>query len=275
MTVLSWEEAARLPQQADGGRGVFSHGAAVAVGSFDGPHRGHGALFSAVREYAVASGCAPGVVTFARPVAGIRRGADYPGDIATLAQRLAEYGRLGLAFAVVIDFSPEFSRMSGTGFLEVLRKSCGVRFIAEGADFRFGHRGACGAAELADFARAHGISVCIPEAVSFGGERISSSRIRNAVSAADFASAGRMLGRPFALDMSGVPLERAGDAARFSRSSVRQVLPPDGLYDVVAKLPVGSLRTRLDVGSRFLHLRGLSDNADPRIQALEFISNGR
>ena len=93
---------------------VVEKNSALTIGSFDGPHIGHEALFEAVFEAAAKQKLVPGIVTFIRPLPSFKQSSSYIGDIATLPQRLAGYEKRGFQFVLLIDFSYDFARMSGT-----------------------------------------------------------------------------------------------------------------------------------------------------------------
>ena len=216
-------------------------GTALTIGSFDGPHLGHDALFSDALSRR-ASGLVPGAVTFTRSMRAIHQ-RDYSGDVASLPQRLDAFRSAGFAFAIVIDFSEEFARIEGTDFLGILCGSCGMRHLSEGRDFRCGFGGAADIPAIAAFSFDSGgaFSLATIDSVLLGGERVSSSRIRRCVQDGDFGPVSEMLGRPFALDCSGY--EWRGDGDSLSTDSPwrlrNQVLPPDGKYRVIAVVEEG------------------------------------
>lgn len=231
LSVVPWEALASggFPEE------LRSRGTAIAVGSFDGPHVGHDALFGDVLSRRV-EGLSPGVVTFTRSLKGMRAG--HPGDVATLSQRLGAFADRGFEFAVVIDFSDDFGRIDGIDFLRTLVERCGMRHLAEGRDFRCGHGGATDMDCIGAFSRGGGFSVTAVEPVMWGGERVSSSRLRESVLAADFGSARVMLGRPFSVDCSGFVWSSDGGFISAEGRGI-QVLPPDGSYSVLVIVSAG------------------------------------
>ncbi len=248
-------------------------GTALTVGSFDGPHCGHAALFDAVLTASGAENLIPGIVTFTRPLPAHKNPAAYQGDIATLRLRLLEYERQGFAFAVLIDFSNDFARMLGIDFLRVLSSGFSLRFLAEGQDFRCGHRGLCGKKEIEAFAVTHGIDTVFLPPVLHNGCRVSSSSIRQGVLNGKFSDVRLMLGRSYTLDMNAVNRTAEADGAViFARRDFSQALPQHGSYEVMVNTSDGSLRTRLEAGLKTLRLFGSVFNESTRIQTIEFIS---
>lgn len=261
MVVLTWANIQRIMAHSETTPSFFT-GTAVSIGSFDGPHIGHDVLFNAVTDYCKTSSAFPGIVTFAQPLGGMKNPSVYKGDISTMAQRLEIFEKKGFAFVIVIDFSADFGRMEGQQFLSILKDCCGMKFMAEGKDFRCGYKGAFGRVQIERFALENGICVAFPEPVMYKSSRVSSSLIRESVLSADFSSAAYMLGRPYTLDFS-----NTGDA--FKRR-MPQVLPPDGTYDVCAITPGESIRTQLLVEPNNLRL-GVPPEKACRVRAVEFL----
>ena len=226
LRVFSWEELSQ---------GAFplawrQQGTALSVGSFDAFHAGHAALVDAVLER---KDLLPGIVMFRNSVRAAENG--FAGNVSSLSQRLDFCRQKGLSFAVVIDFSPEFSRIEGNVFLRNLVDFCGMKMLAEGKDFRCGYKGACTMRELAVYAEELSFSLVEVLDVLLDGERVSSSRIREAVRARDFVRVQKMLLRPFSYSCEGLDwYSNAGwyEAERISS----QILPPDGDYDVMLLL---------------------------------------
>jgi tRNA pseudouridine55 synthase len=237
--VYSWEQVVAGKFSAE----YKKQGTALTIGSFDGPHAGHESLFSAVlaQKTAAPGLCplVPGIVTFSRSLRGLKDPSSYKGDVATLAQRLEIVASKGFAFAVVIDFSTDFGKMKGVDFLSVLAANCGMRFLAEGRDFHCGYQGATGMDKIRAFSAKQNFLVQALDPVMYCGERVSSSRIRESILAADFKPAADMLSRSFSIDCAGfvwTPKNEGGCEYMAALKSGIQVWPPEGSYDVVVIL---------------------------------------
>ena len=221
-------------------------GTAVTVGSFDGIHLGHRALFS--RCLSQTENLACGVITFSRSLSDFKSALktrannsdnqcenEKFGDISTLSQKIDCFRSLGFDFAAVIDFSPDFSRMSGDDFLSILADFCGMKFIAEGDDFRCGHKGAFDCAAVKSFCQSRNIDFYTVSRVDYLGSRISSSRIKSDILSGNFDSANHMLSNPFSLDCAGFEWNRKitknGLYLETKKQGV-QIFPPDGEYNV-------------------------------------------
>ncbi|MCI6479265.1 MAG: FAD synthetase family protein [Spirochaetia bacterium] len=206
------------------------HGTAVTVGAFDGVHRGHRALFDAVLSQHEMSG----VVTFRFPPKVKTMAESFAGSLSTLDQRLECFKALGMDFVLVIDFSGDFGRMRGDTFLQLLTDRLHMVYLAEGADFRCGYKGAVGIREIKEFAYSHGIVFQEVPSVMEGETKVSSSEIRKALLAGDTKKAATLLGYDYTLDGSCFSWTFCSDRIRGSQESelsgYKQLLPQSGNY---------------------------------------------
>lgn len=199
----------------------------ISVGSFDGLHKGHRKLLGELLNASRARGLACGVLTFSRPLPGIKHSGDYMGDLTTLSQRISLFEELGLDFAIIVDFDDSFASMMGADFLNILLNVCNMELLAEGIDFRCGFKGATDAQAIRYWAGQNGVESIFVDPVYFREgtdeeERISSSYIRTMLSRGFFTSAQELLERPYELDIDAI---RRADSEK-----TPQLLPPDGLY---------------------------------------------
>jgi riboflavin kinase/FMN adenylyltransferase len=159
---------------------------AVAIGSFDGVHRGHRAILGAVRD----TGLAPTAITFdPHPRIALGNKVEL---LTTLARRLELIGEERMETTLVAKFTPEFQRLTPEEFAERYLRAIGAEVVVAGDDFRFGVRRS---GDLSTLERL-GFGVVVPDRV--GG--VSSTAIRSALAEGDVGAAAGMLGRPFDLD---------------------------------------------------------------------------
>jgi riboflavin kinase/FMN adenylyltransferase len=212
----------------------------MTVGVFDGVHRGHAELIGRI----VSRGPCPTVVTFRENPKKLLSPRRYGGDIFSLEQKLAAFEELGVIRAILIDFSQEFSKMNGWGFIDSLESRGGAVFLAIGADFRCGYRHETGAELIRQNNELKGIPTEIIPPVLWGKGPVSSSRIRAAISGGDLAGAEALLGRKFELDLSGLkglPLVKDKEEGMvFDASSLHRITPPAGRYKVFVSRPKAS-----------------------------------
>lgn len=213
-------------------------GSALTVGGFDGPHRGHRALCASVINEAKKRSLVPGLITFTRSPRSFKQKADYEGDISTLRLRLKVLEEWGFAFAVVIDFSADFSKMEGYEFLCVLKDLCAMRFFGVGEGFRCGRNHAAGEDEISSFAQKHGIVCSFMPLQAESGTRISSSLVRRFLRSARFKEAEELLGHPFQIDCFQFDTKFEQTAGELyavmaaKNGAALQLIPPSGTYPV-------------------------------------------
>jgi riboflavin kinase/FMN adenylyltransferase len=169
---------------------------AVAIGTFDGVHRGHQSVIRA----AIDSGLSATVITFdPHPRIALGNNVEL---ITTLERRLELFGNVGAEAALVASFTTELMSLEAEMFAERYLRGIGAEAVAAGADFRFGSRRG-GDLELLERL---GFTVLEVEMVP----DVSSSRIRRALHAGDLGIAAAMLGRPYELDGVVVAGDRRG-----------------------------------------------------------------
>jgi riboflavin kinase / FMN adenylyltransferase len=184
---------------------------AVAVGSFDGVHRGHQAVFEAAR----ATGLAPTVVTFdPHPRIALGNKVDL---LTTLVRRLELIGEHGIETTLVAAFTPELQQLAPEAFAERYLRGIGAEAVVAGEDFRFGVRRS---GDLALLERL-GFGIVVPDEV----EGVSSTAIRAALREGDVEGAAAMLGRPFELDGTVVAGDQRGGTLGYPTANL--LLEPD------------------------------------------------
>jgi riboflavin kinase / FMN adenylyltransferase len=193
---------------------------AVAIGTFDGVHRGHR---TAIEETA-ASELRSTVVTFdPHP----RRVLGYDVElITTLERRIELIGEIGPDELVVLDFTPELSRLEPEEFVREVLKPLGTRVVVAAEDFKFG-KGRKGDVELL---RAVGLDVRLVQPVA----GVSSTRIRELLREGDVVSAAALLGRPAEVEGIVVSGDQRGGTLGFPTANVSVepgvLVPGHGIY---------------------------------------------
>ncbi len=167
-----------------------------AMGMFDGLHLGHAGVIAAAVEGAARDGGIAAVLTFrTHPLARVRPESVPPAIMAVDAEKFALMEELGVKMVLTLEFSSRLASMSPEEFIRELCASCRVAEIAVGEDWHFG-RGRAGDVEtLRLLSGRYGFRVTAVPPILRDGERVSSTRIREAVRAADFLQAAGMLGR--------------------------------------------------------------------------------
>ncbi|MDR1374581.1 MAG: riboflavin biosynthesis protein RibF [Treponema sp.] len=221
-----------------GAENLFSGtGSAMTIGVFDGVHCGHQALIGRI----TGRGLQPVIVTFTGTPKFFRH--DWEGEIYSLDRKLASFDQLGAVLTILIDFSPNFSKLSGRDFIRILRERGRLRFLAVGGNFRCGYRLDTDAVAIGAM-NSEELQTEVLSPVFSGGSPVSSSRIRAALGAGDLAAAAELLGRNFDLDTSG--LSPVPDRGGVLFDPGRRISPLEGSYPVLVHErngPSGGIKT--------------------------------
>lgn len=222
-----------------------ARGASVAIGNFDGVHRGHREVIRVAAEHAARLGRPLGVVTFEPHPREFLTPETAPARLTPFRRKAEILRELGVERLHVLRFGERLMRMPAVAFVEeVLVRDLGVVAVTTGRDFRFGHRRQGDTALLAEVAGRHGIAVSAVDPVTVAGETCSSTAVRGALGDGRLARANAMLGYPYELEGVVRPGERRGRTIGFPTANVhplarRPMLPTIGVYAVRAGLRRG------------------------------------
>lgn len=208
----------------------------LAVGVFDGVHLGHQAVIrSATREARVAGGKTI-VVTFEPHPIRVLRPEKAPKILASLPHKAILLERLGVDFLLVVPFDRVFALLSAEDFIgRLVEASRQLTGISVGSGWRFGSGRDGNVTRLGRLGEIHGFRVHPIDPVTLDGHPVSSTRIRSAISAGDFADARGMLGRDYTVLGTVVAGQHLGRTIGFPTANLRvlnEQLPPDGVYAV-------------------------------------------
>lgn len=169
----------------------------VALGFFDGVHRGHQALLTQCRQAAELHHVHPAAITFdAHPQSLFVK--DPPGLLTTPRDRQLLLEQYGVEKIFPLRVNEETMHMAWDVFLKRLTEQGAVGFVC-GNDFRFGWAGAGDASRLSEYCRAEGLFCRVVPEQTLDGVRISSTYIRSCLETGDMDSAVRFLGHPYLL----------------------------------------------------------------------------
>jgi riboflavin kinase / FMN adenylyltransferase len=280
---IDWQE---MPPEA-------VRGGALAVGNFDGVHRGHAALLGALAVQArVHAGPAVALTFEPHPLELLRPG-QAPPALTTPAERARLLHDLGADHVVTLRVTPELLRLSPEQFFtEVIRGRFGVRAMVEGLNFGFG-RGRAGTVEtLGRLCGEAKISLKIVAPVQLDGGEVSSSRVRAALQSGGVEAAERLLGRPYRLVGTVGVGQRRGATLGFPTANLtdlKTVAPGDGVYAARARHAAGHAEATwpaaVNVGPNptfgenarkvEVHLIGFQGDLYGRSLAVDFVSRLR
>ncbi len=196
-------------------------GAMVAIGNFDGCHRGHQKVFSALLQRARAAGVPALVLTFEPHPRDVFAPAPFMFRLTHAEEKARIVEALGLDGIVVMPFSLEFSKIEAEDFVtRFLVDALAVRGVSVGADFHFGYKRRGTPAFLKAAGAAQGFDVDILDLLDEGDDHISSSRIRAALGAGDVPTANALLGYHWFLSGTVVKGDQRGRQLGFPTANV-------------------------------------------------------
>ncbi|HET9836214.1 MAG TPA: bifunctional riboflavin kinase/FAD synthetase [Rhodanobacteraceae bacterium] len=249
-------------------------GSVLAVGAFDGLHRGHAAMLRRVRERANQRGLIPAVVSFEPLPRAFFSRTPLP-HLSSLREKLCGFREAGIELVLLLRFNAALAAMSAEDFVrKVLVQRMNAREVWVGADFRFGHRRAGDVALLQTLGKELGFAVRTLEAVEAEeGERVSATRIRELLGAGEFAQAARLLGRPFAIGGRVVRGNHVGHELGYPTANIRlgrRVSPVQGIFAV----RVHGVGAQPRAGVASLGVRPMFEGREPLLETHLFDFDG-
>ena len=266
--------------------GLGGGGCVATIGNFDGVHLGHRAVFQRLSAQGRSLGLPTAVITFEPQPMEFFAPERAPARLTRLREKLDALQHCGIERVALLPFGPRLAAMGARDFVrELLVDGLGVRFLLVGDDFRFGHGRQGDYALLEAMGRDYGFAVEDLNTVTHGGERISSTRIREALARGDLGQARHLLGRPYRICGRIGHGDKRGRTIGYPTANInlhRRVSPLRGVYavmvDGVADRPwpgVANIGTRPTVtgDTRYLlevHLFDLSSDLYGRHAQVEF-----
>lgn len=222
----------------------------LALGAFDGVHKGHQALIAEAQKIARNNGLICGVMTFdPNPKAFLFPSRENVKALTPLPAKAAILQQLGVDVLIVVEFNHAFSRLSPERFVDQYLLGLHCRHAVVGFDFRYGYQGRGHAQKLAREAKGR-MAVTIVEPVVCGREKISSTAIRRRLLAGDVASIAHSLGRPYEVPGHVNVLHGPSGKAARQKGPIQIVVPDDvllpkrGDYVVVVETNEGAFLGR-------------------------------
>ena len=248
------------------GEGIGLKNTAIALGKFDGLHKGHQILFSELRRYKE-TGLTTVVFTFDFHPMFLLSGKKQQ-LIYTREERKRIIEDLGADVMIEYPFTIETSKVEAEDFIrDMLVKELGAKAIVVGDDFRFGHNRGGDVALLKKFEPVYGFTVDSCRKLCYGEREISASFVRDLIKEGDMATAEELLGRPYSI--SGEIIHGKGNgSSRLSMPTANiipdtdKLLTPDGVYVSHVSFGDSVYRSVTNIG----HNPTVGENNDLRVE---------
>ncbi len=236
----------------------------LAAGCFDGLHIGHRAVIQVAIDRARACGGEAWVLTFDPHPAKMLDPDHAPPLISTTGQQLRHLQEMGVDGCILQPFTAGFMKQESTVFFDNLRTRIpGLAGISVGEDWSFGKNRSGTPALLAKLCGEQNIFFSAHPAVCWKGERVSSTRIREAIKLGHFGDVVDMLGQPVGTIGTVVHGEQIGRSLGYPTANIapeNDMLPPRGIY--AARLRVGH---RLHDAAAYIGHRGTFHENEPQV----------
>ena len=226
----------------------------LALGNFDGLHRGHRKILERVRRVAGERAATPVVMTFDPHPPRIVRPDKAPPLLMTKAQKLEALDDAGVQGAAIVRFTQDLSRWDPETFVQtVLVDWLHVSEVWVGANFLFGRDRAGNFTLLRALGSRYGFKAEKIDPVRYKDFVVSSTRIRRLVSEGRVDEAGALLGHQYAIDGTVVHGDHRGRTIGFPTANLcteNELLPPNGVYATTARIGAIVLPSVTNIGTR-------------------------
>src|SRR5262249_19608799 len=226
----------------------------LAIGVFDGVHRGHQAVISTSADHARAANGTPVVVTFDPHPEKVLRPERAPHLLTATQHKVALIRNLGVGQLLIINFNKQFASTEPESFVEQLvTHSKPLQEICVGHEWSFGKNRRGNLDLLKQLGGKFNFKVVGVPPVKANGEVVSSTAIRQAIEKGDFAKAAAMLGREYTILGTVVRGDNLGKEIGFPTANLSahsEQFPPNGVYVAEAKIDDQRRRGVINLGVR-------------------------
>jgi riboflavin kinase / FMN adenylyltransferase len=226
----------------------------LALGNFDGVHRGHRAILKAAIDRAHSLGGKAYALTFDPLPAKVLAPQRAPRMLMTSEDKLELVRDSGLDGVLVLHFDLALSRLPPRDFVhDYLLVKLGVEAVVVGHSVSFGHKRAGNAAVMVALGREFGFETIVVGPVKVDGIEVSSSKIRELIGEGDMPRAARLLGSPHFLRGKVVHGRERGRTIGFPTANLEsqtECIPPDGVYATRVVLAEGAYPSITNIGMR-------------------------
>ena len=212
------------------------HGCVATIGNFDGVHLGHQAVLGQLADKGVGLGLPTTVITFEPQPQEYFHHGELPPRLTRLREKIRALQRFSVDRVLCLSFNQALAQMPAEQFIrQILVDGLGIRYLVVGDDFRFGQDRAGDFAMLQQAGARHGFEVAHMHTFLLGGDRVSSTRVREALQGGDLALAEQLLGRPYRMSGRVAHGNKRGRTIGFPTANIflhRARTPVEGVYAV-------------------------------------------
>ncbi|WP_462409278.1 bifunctional riboflavin kinase/FAD synthetase [Neobacillus sp. Marseille-QA0830] len=213
---------------------------AMALGYFDGVHRGHQQVIAEAKKQANENGLQCAVMTFdPHPSVVLGKNERHVQYITPLTEKINKIAELGADYLFIVHFTPEFANLLPQEFVDQYIIGLNVKHVVAGFDFTYGRMGK-GTMETLPFHSREMFSFSVVPKYTEGNEKVSSTRIRKLLAEGKMEELPGLLGRFYTTPGTVVHGEKRGRTIGFPTANVgisdEYILPPTGVYAVRLKV---------------------------------------
>jgi riboflavin kinase/FMN adenylyltransferase len=240
-------------------RGIYNiqpkdHGCVLTIGNFDGVHKGHQRVISALVSKAKALNCVAAVLVFEPQPQELFAPDKAPARLCRLRDKYALLAELGVQRLICVNFNLKFASQSAEQFIEhLLVEKLGIKHLIVGDDFHFGKNRAGDFTMLSKAGKTYGFDVSDTASCKMENCRVSSTAIRKALEQDSLIDVENMLGRPYSIIGKVFHGDKRGRQLGFPTANVllkRRKPPLDGVFAVKVKTNNGLYNGVANIGAR-------------------------
>ena len=230
------------------------HGCVLTIGNFDGVHKGHQRVITALVAKAKALNCVAAVLVFEPQPQELFSPDKAPARLCRLRDKFSLLAELGVERLICVNFTRKFANQSAEQFIEhLLVEKLGIKHLIVGDDFHFGKNRQGDFSMLHQAGKAFGFDVSDTASCKMANCRVSSTAIRQALQEDNLADVENMLGRPYSIIGKVFHGDKRGRQLGFPTANVllkRRKSPLNGVFAVQVKTAKGTFNGVANIGER-------------------------
>lgn len=258
---------------------------AVALGNFDGVHKGHCDLIKQMISCAKDNNLKSSLLVFDNHTKTVLTG-EAPKMITSMEQKYDIFNKLQVEFIYKMKFDREIMKLLPEQFVkDILVDKLNIKAVIVGFDYRFGHKASGNADLLKELGIKYDFKVIVVDPIYIGDELVSSTRIRKLLQEGNIIESNNLLGRNYSLIGKVVPGKKLGNSLGFPTANIEPidnfVIPKHGVYSTntivdnkayLSATSVGKNPTFKDDGLKIeSHIINFNENIYGEIIELEFV----